>query len=58
LELKGVLPTFQTYSWKLSCKIKTPKIPSSKVVLEVSTREGAWPRIWDLRYKNIGQGVV
>ena len=26
LELKGVLPTFQTNSWKLSCKIKTPKI--------------------------------
>ena len=26
LELKGVLPTFQTNSWKLSCKVKTPKI--------------------------------
>jgi hypothetical protein len=26
LELKGVLPTFQNNSWKLSFKIKTPKI--------------------------------
>jgi hypothetical protein len=58
LELKDVLPTFQTNSWKLSCKIKTPKIPSSKVVLEVSTREGAWPHIWELRYTNIGQSVL